>query len=411
MTCLLLPLLTVDLSAQAAEVLPETGTITYTGLSLNIELSDINAGADGQIYVTEKLIGSAVVVDPIAGEYKLFSLATSRDTGDVQLAPDHRIWYTDNIDQLGVFDPSGCSDPWDVCPGNVWQFPKLGPEGEELNIGPLTFDNQGRVWVGHFAGSIQRLYRVNQINGTNLEYCPYDIGSYYTHDLKFHDGAIWFGDYANHRILRFEPTTTTLGYFSYWQLPVDTLPVKYGLDGLVFDASGGLWWAEMNRAYIGHLSFGTSDTLTYYQIPGTSHPVAISIHSGKIWYSDQNGKIGQLDPTTALPISSTMVVETSPIEKNVECTTLLPVPIDGTMYYETTPITFDTFNPALVPETPEIGWTIYTLPEGSIPAGMAEAVGGNQIYIANGKIQIQGELIRFTLPEDQYKVFLPLILR
>src|SRR5574340_1282993 len=103
LTFLLLPLLMANLSVQAAEVLPETGTISYTGNSGYLQFSDTNTGADGRIYITEKYFGSAVVVNPLVNEFKVYIIATSGDAGDVQPAPDGRIWFTDNANLLSVF--------------------------------------------------------------------------------------------------------------------------------------------------------------------------------------------------------------------------------------------------------------------------------------------------------------------
>jgi len=321
-------------------------------------------------------------------------------------SPGWRIGFTDNGNQLGVFDPSGCPNAGNICHGKVWQFPDLGSDQDKINIGSIAFDSQGKIWVGDFAGTITRLYRTAQLDTTHLEYCPFDIGYYHTHDLKFHDGAIWFGDYYNHRIQRFEPTGSTTGNLSYWQLPTDADP-----DGMAFDADGGLWWMEINAARIGHLSFGATNMLTYYQIPGMAHPISISILSMKIWYSDQNGKVGQLDTISAVPINSTAITAEPAVSKNTECIQLSQTLTYGAEYYENKPLTFATFAPPLIPDTSTPGWTIYTLPAGSKPAGIAAL--GNQVYVAdsNASVANSGKLIRFTIPEGQYNVFLPLILR
>lgn len=393
------------LSVQAAEVLPETGTISYTGASTNIELADVNVGSDGKVYITDRFNGEAIIFNPLTREYKVFLLGITGDTGDVQPAPDGRVWYTDNKDLLGVFDPTNCSGLYGLCSGKIWQFPELGTELDKINIGSIAFDDQGRVWVGDYAGTITRLYRADQI-GDNLEYCPYDIGFYHTHDLKFRDGAVWFGDYANHRIQRFELTETNTGYLSYWPLPTDADP-----DGIVFDTSGGLWWSEINAGRIGHLTFGATNTLTYYEIPGTVQPVAISIQSGEVWYSDHNGKVGHLNPVTAIPYSSTTISESTQSAEDVICQTFSPSLPESGYYFETKTLNFTAFDPLLIPDNSTPGWTIYTLPAGSIPAGMAAV--GNQVYVAdsNASVANSGKLIRFTIPEGQYKVFLPLILR
>lgn len=390
--------------AQAAEIVPETGTISYTGQdSLTIELTDVNAGTDGKIYITDKSNAVANVLNPPSGEYKVYNLAISGDTGDVQLAPDGRIWYTDNVELLGMFNPAACDTYLESCQGIVWRFPELGSELDKINIGPFTFDDQGRVWVGDFAGTIPMLYRATQTSSTNLEYCPYDIGFYHTHDLKFHDGAVWFGDYAAHRVLRFDSTTEIL---SYWQLPFDADP-----DGMTFDASGGLWWVEIDRGRIGHLTFGVTDTLSYYEIPGTAQPIGISMQTGKIWYSDKNGKVGELDPGTAIPTSSATSLEISLNEKNASCKNFTPYMTISAYYMETKTLTFTDFDPPLTPDTSHVGWTIFTLPAGSKPTGIA-AVGG-AVYVADSDTSTQGvgKLMRFTLPQDHYNVYLPLILR
>lgn len=390
--------------AHAAEIVPEAGTISYTGQdTLTIELNDVNAGVDGRIYITDKSNAVANVLTPLTEEYRVFNLGISGDTGDVQPAPDGRIWYTDNKELLGVFDPNYCVNEGDVCPGKVWKFPPLGEEQDIFNIGPLTVDSLGRVWVGLLAGPIVRLYRATQTGPTNLEYCPYDIGYYHTHDLKSYDGAIWFGDYATHRILRFDQVTEIL---SNWQLPADADP-----DGMTFDSSGGLWWVEINRGRIGHLAFGVTDTLIYYDIPGTAQPVGISMQAGKIWYSDKNGKVGQLDPGAAAPISSAPISEISLGEKNVSCENFIPYMPISAYYMETKTLTFTEFDPPLTPDISTDGWTIFTLPAGSKPAGMA--AGGGAVYVADSDTSTLGigKLIRFTPPQNQYQVYLPLILR
>lgn len=393
------------ISVQAAEVLPESGIISITGYSSTIWLTDINVGSTNTIYLTEKSFGSTMLVNPITLEYKIYGFDVSGDKGDVQPAPDGRIWYTDNVEYLGVFDPTGCSNVGDPCPGKAWRFPKIGIDSDQINIGPITFDNHGRVWVGDMASSINRLYRVAQISENNLEYCSFDIGFYRTQDIKFYNDALWFGDYKYHRILRFEPDPVlTSGTLTGWQL--DSTAIPYGL---VFDAYGTLWWVETSGK-IGHLTFGTNGRLTYYTIPVNSYPKWISIQNGIIWYSDEDGRIGQLDPTIATPTSSLPNQEMQLNDPSVTCENLASYNMSAT-FMETKPLTFTVFSPALVPDTSNPGWTIYTLPTGSKPAGMAAV--GNQVYVADSNISTvnTGKLVRFTIPEGQYKVFLPLILR
>ena len=404
-TCLLaIALLTSVAPVQAAEIEPETGTISYTGNTNPIQFTDINTGPDSNLYITDKENTDAVVLNPLTGDYKVYFLAVSQDAGDVQPAPNGRIWYTDNRDQLGVFDPTECSTEYESCGGNVWTFPKLGINEDIPNIGPLAFDGQGYGWVGVYAGAIPRLYRVNFTGGANLEYCPYNIENYKTHDIKYFNGGLWFGDYAGDRILRFDPTTKVM---KAWELGSLAYPAH-----LAFDIrDGSLWWADTQSSRIGHLAFGTTDTLTFYNIPEGVEPWSVAVQDGMVWYTDQIGKIGRLDPAAAEEPVSTQVNPQLHGPFTTTCSTLSTALTPGGYFFTSSNLQFTAFNPALVPTSPQVGWTIYTMPGGSIPFGMAAASGA--VFATDSDISSTnaGKLVRFGVPQEQYKVFLPLIMR
>ncbi len=404
-TCVLaLALLGGVIPVHAAEIAPETGTISYTGNSNPIQFTDINTGPDNSLYITDKKNADAVVLNPLTGDYKVYFLAVSQDAGDIQPAPDGRIWYTDNKDQLGVFDPAECSTAFESCGGNVWTFPPLGVNYDIPNIGPLAFDDQGTGWVGVYAGAIPRFYRVNFTSGANLEYCPYDIGNYKTHDIKFFNGGLWFGDFATDRILRFDPVTKVL---KYWELGSLAYPALLAFD----NRDGSLWWGDTNSSRIGHLSFGVTDTLTFYNIPEGGEPWSVTVQAGTVWYSDQDGKLGRLDPATAEEPISTPVTAQTQGPFTTTCSTLIAALTSGGNYFEDNNLQFTPFDPVLVPASTQVGWTIYTLPNDGIPYGMAAASGAVFATDSDESPIDAGKLVRIGVPHEQFKVFLPLIKR
>ena len=166
-----------------------------------------------------------------------------------------------------------------------------------------------------------------------------------------------------------EPGTAT-----WWPLPNDSSP-----RGLAFDAGGNFWFADHKTKALRRFNESGS-TLTTYLLPSGTMPRMVTVIGEKIWYSETaSGMVGFLDPGAASGTPHTLAPESETITPT--CTTLAAgsvssaAGVPGTLAWTAT-------------SWPQIygagGWTVYDLPEGGYPWGIA-AYSGRPWVVDQGR--------------------------
>ena len=273
-----------------------------------------------------------------------------------------RIWYTDSTNLFGYLSPgTGQITTW-----------LAGLEGE-VQLWGVAFDGSGRVWMPESFGSSSKFWSFNPSSRQLCGYALTDgVSSYYA---LYHGGALWLANWADDRIVKFVPGPgAEPGTATWWPLPNDSSP-----RGLAFDAGGNFWFADHKTKALRRFNESGS-TLTTYLLPSGTMPRMVTVIGEKIWYSETaSGMVGFLDPGAASGTPHTLAPESETITPT--CTTLAAgsvssaAGVPGTLAWTAT-------------SWPQIygagGWTVYDLPEGGYPWGIA-AYSGRPWVVDQGR--------------------------
>jgi streptogramin lyase len=260
-------------------------------------LWELNRDAAGTLYTSDYDSGRIFAVNPTTGAYTLFELGQT--PSDVKPDASGALWWSDFLGTFGTTDPSnGLTTYWDL------SDLALAPSG-------LAPDDSGNIWLAQ--SSAAALLRFTP---TSRQLCSFDVfgaggGGYYP---IFYDGMIWVGDTEANRILRFDPA---LNQLRWWALPADSAAPE----GLAFDADGRLWWAGQHLGQLGRLAPATGEA-AIYALSASARPFMVAAGAGVIWYSDESGKVGALDPARATGSAATLVSGTAGVPP--VCSTLPP---------------------------------------------------------------------------------------
>lgn len=320
---------------------------------------EINIDDHGFLWISDNEADEIWQVDPVGQVYTIYHGINS--PSDARRDAAGAVWWAEaGSNRLGRLSP-----PDEVV--TLWEVP-----GAEKLFGTQV-DAAGQIWATDFFHP--HLYRFD-LSSTQL--CTYTIPSDGASDyLTAQAEDIWLGDWKNDRIYKLTPA---LNLFTQWQLPADGYP-----EGLAFDGSGNLWWADSELGEVARLE-PQSDRLTRFDPPTGGSPEMITILGEQVWYTeDSNGTVGMLDPATVTGTSFTLDQITIP------ATSTCGIQGPGT----TTPVTTTTglasWTQRIYPSVVDAGgWTIYELPEGAFPWGIA-ASGRNVWFVDNGR-QVLGRL-------------------
>ncbi len=344
-TALLVAALAVAAAGFAARAATLVGGEASLG-GLN-ELPDVNAGA-GLLVVS----GNQEVwrIDPTTGAYTVYAGLASV----VDARPDAagNIWLANWSDATLVrINQAGVATSWPL-------------PADAQNLLGVAFDAAGRVWVTDTYSP--NLFRLDPANGQR---CTYVLpGESQPEYIIHHNGLLWLGDGWTGNVMRLNPDT---GALTWW----DVDPLAWP-EGLVVDAAGDIWFTDYLMGLLRRLS-PTTNRLTQYAPPTGMATGMIALVDGRIWYTDEGlGAVGILDP--ALATGETVTVTSGSATLQPECRTVTPSQANLTTRQGTLAFTYL----AVPPLTNANGWTVYKLPAGSSPWGIAQI--GDALWIADG---------------------------
>ena len=195
-------------------------------------------------------------------------------------------------------------------------------------------------------------------------------------------------------ILYFTKNDASLGRITTDGTVLPDIPAVFSPNGSGLDAHGDdIWFADFNNHSIWRYDIPT-DAFTEFPAPN-SVPLDVAVGSdGIVWFTDGNGQIGRLDPTTG--IVTEIDVEGFPREINIAS--------DGAVWFT------ERFNPQAVgrldPDTNNINlFPADGGPEDIVPAGpdgsmwFTRSTGGNIARISpTGVITAQSKVVRGSEP-------------
>jgi streptogramin lyase len=355
-TCLPLALAFTLLAACIWLVALASADMAATEMDLNPAGAayEINPDAGGSLWISDYGAGQIWQVEA-SGAYTVYPVAPVSAPSDARRHGSGDVWFADGeTNGLGRLSPASLEL-------TIWAIPDT--EG----LYGTAIDPTGRIWVTDATNP--RLYRFEPSSG---QICTYTLpnGGFSDYVLA-HQQEIWLGDWQNGRILRLDPG---LSLYTTWDLDPDASPA-----GLARDGQGHLWWADPNLAELGRLE-PASDRLTRYNLPRGYLPQMIAANEGLIYYTEFGlGTFGVLDPTVAA--STTVDLAPGTVETTASCTVIQSastssiMPSAGTASWSA--VTYSTLYAAG-------GWSIYQLPDGSFPWGIA-ANGPGMWFVDSGR--------------------------
>jgi virginiamycin B lyase len=195
--------------------------------------------------------------------------------------------------------------------GNIWSsgrpLSKFDVETKKFTFFPdvpdtygITVDKEGNVWFAEFnSRDHHAIGKVDVKTNQVTKWSPPDSDSRPRRLKIDSQGMVWFGDYFQGNLTRFDPKTQT---FKAFKLP-GPMPTPYGMG---IDHNDNVWYASMYTDVIGKLDPKTGKVIEYptpYGERGTRDMFEDS--QGRIWFGAQPyGKVGYVrlrtEPTKAI---------------------------------------------------------------------------------------------------------------
>jgi streptogramin lyase len=327
--------------ALGAGALLEEADITFT------EVYEIRHRPDGPMVISDYGAGQAWVVDAQMGDYAVVDVGR---VTDAQLDGVGDLWWTDSANGFGTLPAAGTSV-------TSWTM------GLERQLYGVAFDDQNRVWLSEWFGTGSKLYRFTPPSVGSTELCTYTLpGGTWSYYAIYEAGDLWLLNWWKNELVRFTPTTRAVKRWDIGEVSAER-------QGMAVDGEGHLWWADRPGARLSRLDPEANEVASYALPVGTA-PQMVEVRDGQIWYSEgDSGTVGILDPATAVSSTTTLapLVGTAPAPV---CSAWGPgsssaVSIEtGSLEWITSTVS---------PLLDGGGWTVYELPAGAEPFGLASS--------------------------------------
>ncbi len=378
-------LLAIFLFLWTIPVWGQTVSLQETGLYPGGSAARIYTASNGPLFILDRA-DELWMVDPVTGNYKDYYGISGSQLYDITLQNSELVWWTDSSQMFGTLNViTNQIKSWEITEDEYANIP---------NLGPLIYDS-GLVWLPAMYGESNGL--LNFDPSTN-EICSYGL-SIHAADVLIHEGKLYILDWFLDSLLRFDPVSGQL--------------VKYdpdrsvGMDAHLKSDGSLLWWTEASDE--GDILSFDPDThsVSVYALPAGQMPRNLTLHSGKIWYTNANGSFGRLNPSIVTGVSSVLIGSEISIGLDPECVNLGEPTIETASREPDG--TFDWGEITSSITEPFAGLESYSLPTDSEPFGIADTPGF--IWLTDPGRQ---KLIRMAIteePTEDYRVYLPLIIK
>lgn len=264
---------------------PETGEFTRFELPDGTGPHNLIVGESGDIWIAGNRVGWIGRMDPETGELETFSTEEKGvdDPHTLIQADDGRIWFTaQHSNRVGVFNPEN----EDL---HVWQVPtsRARPYG-------IVLDENDQPWIV-LLGTNKLATIENGPGEGKLREIDLPRKDARPRRLDIVDGKIWYVDYAEGFVGRYDPAT---GEFKEWRSPSGEDARPYGAvagdDGNFFYVETG---PQPNRM-IG-IDTETGEFIYNKEIPDSGGAVRHMFYDAErdaIWFGMDTNYIGRFDP-------------------------------------------------------------------------------------------------------------------
>lgn len=223
---------------------------------------------DGTIWWVGQWLDILGRLDPETGEMKEYRLPAGARPHSVTIGPDGAAWYTGNRNAtMGRMDPAT---------GTITEFPM--PDRAARDPHTAEFDEDGILWFSlQGSNMIGRLYpdsgKVDLVRSPRANSRPYGV-------KIAEDGTIWVACNGANCLLRVDPETMDVTEIT---LPEEGTTVRR----LDIDSEGKIWWVNSGLGRLGKYDPDTGEITEWGSPSGAgSHPYAIAVFDGAIWYNE-----------------------------------------------------------------------------------------------------------------------------
>ncbi len=238
---------------------------------------------DGNIWWVGQWLDVLGRLDPETGKMEEFRLPAGAKPHSVTIGPNGMAWYTGNRNAtIGRFDPGT---------ETITEFAM--PDPDALDPHTAEFDANGQLWF-----SLQRSNMIGKLDPATgdvaLVRSPRANSRPYGVKIAA-DGTIWIACNGANCLLKVDPETMAV---TEVRLPRQATTVRR----LDIDADGKIWWVNSALGGLGRLD-PASGEITEWPSPSgpKSHPYAIAIFDGAVWYNESGVRPDMLvrfDPQT-----------------------------------------------------------------------------------------------------------------
>jgi streptogramin lyase len=239
--------------------------------------TSITPGPDGNLWFTETAPNAIGMINPTTHAVSSFAVPTANAEPDgITAGPDRNIWFTELTGhKIGMINPTTDAI-------SEFSLPTTNARPNAITVGP-----DGNIWFTESTVGPQQIGEINPSTHAISEFPlsnapgsgPYGI-------TAGPDGNLWFSFGADD-VGRINPTTHVISYFS----------TPLGGYGITAGPDGNIWYA----VGFGNYRIGNINPITYatsgFSVSGAPYGVTAG-RDGNVWFSDQDGRIGRIDPTT-----------------------------------------------------------------------------------------------------------------
>jgi streptogramin lyase len=238
------------------------GQSITSGPDGNVWFTEPGPNAIGMINLTTHVISSFAVPTPGAG------------LNGITAGPDGNLWFTESGGKkIGTIDPTTHAI-------SEYSLPTASNHPVAITAGP-----DGNLWFTKSGAGPKQLGEINPSTHVISEF-PVSTSQGLWGITAGPDGNVWFAMQAD-EVGRINPTTHAVSLF----------PTLLGQYGIAAGPDGNIWFAQDFSSYrIGainpttHATSGFADSGAPYGITGGP--------DGNVWFADEDGRIGQINPTT-----------------------------------------------------------------------------------------------------------------
>jgi streptogramin lyase len=344
-------------------------------------LSVIEYYPDGKVYLVDDEYDLLWRIEPISGNFEKFY-----PIGIMNVMPDNGdIWLTDGTDSFGYFDT--LLNPITL---NMWKLPD-GGSGNRPELGPIVVHNS-EIWMATWFSSLFGIYHFLP---DTRQLCHYSInGGSFAADMVNHGDQLSILDWQNDRLIVFDMSNESVIFYDLTSYPINK-------NAHLLVDNNYLWWTDdQDNGSIYQLN-PTTHQIFIYPLPTGTHPIDLSELDGRIWFTEKNGSIGQMDPQK-MSNNIISLIPSSPTPLSPSCSLLdNPIPYDGTP--DTGTLSWSENSGEM--SQPQTGLEFIGLIEGSVPNGITTL--GDRIWVTDDGFN---RIIDIKMMEE-FSVFLPLLVR